>query len=76
MPSSEPDTRLHTTHDGHGLKSFEYNGAMTPLDLYVVLSLTQPTTTLAILAAGTLLHLQLNKNSRTFTGSRSYPLLS
>lgn len=62
----------HMTHDQCGLKHFEYNGAITPLDLYVVLSLTQATTTLAILAAVKLLYLQ----SRTFMGSKSYPLLS
>lgn len=30
----------HTTHDRCGLKNFEYNGAITALDLYIVLSLT------------------------------------
>lgn len=68
----------YTTHDRCGLKSFEYNGAITPLDLYVVLSLTQSMTTLVILAADILLYSQPNKTSRTFffTGSRSYPPLS
>lgn len=37
-----------------------------PLDLYVVLSLTQSMTTLVILAADILLYLQPNKTSRTF----------
>lgn len=66
----------HTTHDRRGLESFEYNGATTPLDLYFVLSLIQPMTALATLAAITLLDLPSNKNSRSFTGSRSQPLLS
>ena len=67
----------HTAHDRCGLRSFEYNGAITPLDLYAVLSLTQSMTTLVILAADILLYLQSNKNSRTFffIGSRSYPPL-
>ena len=56
----------YTTHDRCGLKSFEYNGAIMPMDLYVALSLTQSMTTLVILAADIILYLQPNKTSRTF----------
>lgn len=66
----------HMTHNRCGLQSFDYNGAITLLNLYIVLPLTQLVTTLAILAAVTLLYLLSYRNSTTLTGSRSFPLLS